>query len=150
MDMTIKDFVDLFHGVGVSGALLLMLWLWGPRMGLWVGENVFIPIRDALIGNIALLTKMVTEVREVLPNVMLSTAQTQDMLRERKEQDNQNLKDGERNRAAWRTVLMAMSQRCPVVDACPFQQHKKSSDSDEFGNLTPPTESSTAITEEEP
>lgn len=123
MDLTIKDFLDILHGIGIPGILLLMAYLWLPKVGEVIKEVFLIPLRDALIGNISILTTFITDMKETIPELRQGQVMaTAAMIRqERKDEDTSA--DNARTRATIRAVAIVMSNKCPdAAQLCPWKQ----------------------------
>jgi len=136
--MTVKDFVEIAHGVGVSGILLVLAYLWVPKIGnqfvsgcSWFGQEFFIPIRDSIVGNVNILTSFIMEMRAAVPQLMAGHTQVSEDVNEMKDRVDSLTADGEKTRATIRATVQVMSSRCPEdSQTCPFKQ-KNVMDSDE-------------------
>lgn len=133
--MSLESVIDACTRIGLLGvvvlALLFFIYKWVPPAVAWFGNVFLLPIRDAIVGNIGILTTMIMDIKAAVPALIQTAEKTNEMLDERKELDEEQRREGEKNRAAWRTVVTVVSNKCPVAIGCPFRQLKVS-DSDEY------------------
>jgi hypothetical protein len=131
MDPLATAVIEIIKSVGSFGVILLLMYIWLPKIGtaaqdacIWFGQQFLIPIRDALIGNINILTGFIMEMRALVPILKATSEQTMDMIERRNEKDNEIAMDNAKMRAHQRASMQVLSGQCPeTATRCPFRQN---------------------------
>lgn len=124
------DAIKIARELGLPGLALVGAFYLCHKIGAaayeglaWFGPQFLIPIRDALVANISILTVMIVEVRTLLPKLTDSHEKSEAAVGRLEMLTTEMAKDGAKTRATSRAAVQAMSAKCPErADKCPFKQ----------------------------